>query len=231
MAADDTLPIPLDIPWRLAGTTMERTSELDPIGSKSSISLFYYEPAVDSLATDYPTDRVIYLKVLASICPAKLPADPADPSTTDLSLNYRDYLEGQSGVWHALLDIGVRPDQPGTPGVGAPSAKKDTMRPYFHAVAPVRREMVQTGPAPGGPGPHRKPDRGKPARAGLRRRRSACGRAVPDRHGQAQVQLRVPDLLRNRQGGQADLPRTARNSGGRGLRRRGRDTCVAAISD
>jgi hypothetical protein len=96
MAADDTLPIPLDIPWRLAGTTMERTSELDPIGSKSSISLFYYEPAVDSLATDYPTDRVIYLKVLASICPAKLPADPADPSTTDLSLNYRDYLEGQS---------------------------------------------------------------------------------------------------------------------------------------
>jgi hypothetical protein len=150
MPPDDELPvpefpIPRDIPWKLANTTLLRSDDQDPPGSQSTISLFYHEPSVESLATDYPNEQVIYLRATVSICPAKLPSDPTDSSTEDVPLDYRDYLDGLSGVWHALFDVSVRPPESHGPDVVGRPGGYDPMRPYFHAVAPVSRELVQTG--------------------------------------------------------------------------------------
>jgi hypothetical protein len=130
----ETLPIPLDIPWKLAATTQQR--ETDPYDEflDASISLFYYEPKSESLAADYPTERVIYFKAIVSLYPAKMPKE-FGPLWIDPPIYVSDYLDGLSGVWHALLDFKVTPDSHST----------DLMRPYFHAAAPTSREMIQTG--------------------------------------------------------------------------------------
>jgi len=133
MQPEQVLPIPLDIPWRLAATTTPRQSG-DPFRSNSTISLFYYEPSTPTLADDYPDDRIIYLKAVVSICPAKLP-EKILQIWIEPDVDLADHLVGMSGVWHALFDVSVTPD-PDT---------NDLIHPYFHAVAPANREMVETG--------------------------------------------------------------------------------------
>jgi hypothetical protein len=82
--ANAELPIPLEIPWRLASTTQQlKLGEPDD----TSISLFYYQPILESLTTDYPDENLIYLKFVVSCSPI---ADPA-PSFSDLA---KSYLEG-----------------------------------------------------------------------------------------------------------------------------------------
>jgi hypothetical protein len=134
MANEESLPIPLDIPWQLAATTQKRHA-YEPFDS--TISIFYYEPKMDTLAAYYPDQRIIYVKAVVSIGPAKLPADPekGDADWPEPPIEMSDYLAGLSGVWHALLDLHVRTD-PDT---------MDVIRPYFHAAAPVSREMIETG--------------------------------------------------------------------------------------
>jgi len=134
MPPNDSLPIPIDIPWKLAATTQNRHQAPYDEFLDASITLFHYEPKVESLATDYPTERVIYFKVLVTIYPAKMPKEFGQ-LWFDPPIYASDHLDGLSGVWHALLDLKVRPD-PDT---------KDLIRPYFHAAAPTSRELIETG--------------------------------------------------------------------------------------
>ena len=68
----DELPPPLEIPWRLASTTQPRVAG-DP--DQTSISLFYFEPDDDDLTSDYPDERLVYIKITATISPARFPED------------------------------------------------------------------------------------------------------------------------------------------------------------
>lgn len=122
MPEEEKLPIPLEIPWKLAATNQKRHSG-DPYDS--TIALFYYEPKTDTLEIDYPDERLIYIKACISLCPANI----------SMTTTVKDYLTGFSPVWHAIFDLKVKP-KPDT---------KDLIRPYFHSVAPLNREMIQTG--------------------------------------------------------------------------------------
>jgi hypothetical protein len=119
----DFLP-PLEIPWKLASTTQQMTGA-EP--SESTISFFTYQPDDDALTTKFKDHRVVFLKVTVSISPAAFPPGTAPVASSTLG-------EGIP-CFHVLLDMRVRKR-----GAEAP-----TMRPYFHAAAPIRREMIQTG--------------------------------------------------------------------------------------
>ena len=120
----DELPPPLEIPWRLASTTQPRVAG-DP--DQTSISLFYFEPDDDDLTGDYPDERLVYIKITATISPARFPEDREGVVSRFLG-------EGVP-CFHALLDLEVRD----------PAGGAGDIRPYFHAAAPMHRRMVQTG--------------------------------------------------------------------------------------
>lgn len=122
---EDILPVPLEIPWRLAATTQQ----LQPgFPEDTTLSLFIYEPQTASLSTDYPDERLIYLKFTASISPCHV-------DSASLPEWARSLLVGGSPVLHVVLDVGVTPEPFATGGI----------RPYFHAAAPIRRSMIETG--------------------------------------------------------------------------------------
>jgi hypothetical protein len=124
MAAGDDLPLPLEIPWRLAATTQPLAAG-EP--DETSISLFYFEPDDEPFAAEFPDERLIYFKFTCSISPAAFP--PAIPPVAGALLG-----EGVP-CFHVQLDLKIR-DASGAVG---------TIRPYFHAAAPINRRMVQTG--------------------------------------------------------------------------------------
>ncbi len=130
MAEEEKLSIPVEIPWKLASTTQKLKSSSEP--DETTLSLFYYEPKLESLAQDYPDERLIYFKFAVSI-------SSFWPGKGLFGLFARDLtkklLQGGLPVWHALLDLRVMPDPFATGGI----------RPYFHAAAPLGREMVETG--------------------------------------------------------------------------------------
>src|SRR5262245_2516309 len=97
--ANDELPIPLEIPWRLAATT-QLLKAGDP--DDSTISLFYYEPQLTSLENDYPDERIIYLKFVVSVSPVP------EPNGVFSDLAHK-YLEDGLPVWLLLLDLKVTP--------------------------------------------------------------------------------------------------------------------------
>jgi hypothetical protein len=119
----DFLP-PLEIPWKLASTTQQMTAA-EP--AETAISFFTYQPDDDGLTAKFKDQRIVFLKVTVSISPATFPPGTAPIAASTLG-------EGIP-CFHVLLDLRVRKR-----GAEAP-----TMRPYFHAAAPVRREMIQTG--------------------------------------------------------------------------------------
>ena len=123
MAAEEPLP-PLEIPWRLAATTQPLVAG-EP--DQTSISLFFHEPDPETLVGRPADERLIYLKFLVSVSPASFPRDRSQVVSTFLG-------EGVP-VFHLQLDLRVRN---GNGDVG-------TIRPYFHAAAPLSREMIQTG--------------------------------------------------------------------------------------
>ena len=122
----EELPIPLDIPWKLAATTQVLTSE-DPQGA--TISLSYYNPRVESLEENFPDERLVYLKFTVSVSPCHL------APINDLNKFLREYLKGGLPVWHVQLDLKVTPKP----------TREGGIRPYFLSAAPLRRSMVETG--------------------------------------------------------------------------------------
>ena len=117
----EELPLPLEIPWKLASTTQPLAAG-DP--EQTSISLFFHEPDDEVLTNTFPDDRIVYLKFTVSISPATIPGVPPVAALGE-------------GVpcFHMLLDLNVR----------NASDVLGTIRPYLHAAAPMQRIMLQTG--------------------------------------------------------------------------------------
>lgn len=120
MPDPDLLP-PIEIPWKLASTTQPFVAGAP---AQTSISLFSFEPDDAELTNAFPDQRLVYLKFTASISPADIPGIPPVAALGE-------------GVpcMHVQLDLKVRN---GAGDLG-------TIRPYFHAAAPMHRTMEQTG--------------------------------------------------------------------------------------
>ncbi len=117
-------PIPIEIPWQLASTTQPLV-----VGqpAETAITLFTFEPDAEATAKDFPDQRLIFFKVTTTIAPAAFPPGTAPVAASMLG-------EGVP-CYHAQVDLVVR-KKGGDPGA---------IRPYFHAAAPLRREMLVTG--------------------------------------------------------------------------------------
>lgn len=124
MAEGDELPAPLEIPWKLASTTLP-FGPGDP--DQTSISLFFFEPDEDALTSKFPDEELVYIKVAVSISPASFP--PGHPPFGG------EFLGEGVPCYHMLLDLEVR----------RKSGETGTIRPYFHAAAPLKRRMLQSG--------------------------------------------------------------------------------------
>ena len=124
MPEDENLSIPVEVPWRLAATTQRlKTGEAE----ETTLSLFYFEPQMAELQASYPNERFVYIKLTASVSPCRTSDMVSDKVVT--------YLTGGLPVRHLLIDMGVTPNP----------FQEGGIRPYFHAAAPLRRSMVETG--------------------------------------------------------------------------------------
>lgn len=121
--SDESLP-PVEIPWKLASTSQPLATG-EP--AQTSISLFTFEPDVATLPKELGDERLIYLKFTVSISPASLPASMPAMAGAVLGVGIP--------CFYVQLDLKVR------------STKSDsgTIRPYFHAAAPLSRRMIQSG--------------------------------------------------------------------------------------
>lgn len=124
MADEDTPLPPIEIPWKLAATT-QPLSAGEP--AETALSLFFFEPDDETLTSQFPDDKLVFVKFTASISPASFPAE--------LSRVAASFLGEGVPCLHVLLDLKVR-NAAGDLG---------TIRPYFHAAAPLARRMVQSG--------------------------------------------------------------------------------------
>ena len=122
--AEDPLALPIEIPWKLASTTQPLAAG-EP--AQTSLSLFFFEPDEELLTSLFPDEKLVFLKVTASISPASFPAK--------LSRVAASFLGEGIPCFHLLLDLRVR----------NAANELGTIRPYFHAAAPLARRMVQTG--------------------------------------------------------------------------------------
>jgi hypothetical protein len=124
VAEEEVLPPPLEIPWQLAATT-QPLAPGEP--DETTISLFVFEPDDEEITSLFPDERVVFLKFTTSISPAAFPS--GIPPVPGAALG-----EGVP-CFHVLLDLKVRRSG-GDPG---------TIRPYFHAAAPLYRRTIQSG--------------------------------------------------------------------------------------
>src|SRR4030095_11237340 len=94
--ADENLPIPLEVPWQLAATTRPLSVSPDLPADITALSLFTYVPQIESLDTDYPNERIIYLKFTVSV-------SPFVPSKQDPFLDL--VLGTHFPIWGLLFDV------------------------------------------------------------------------------------------------------------------------------
>ena len=93
MADEEALP-PLEIPWRLASTTLP-FSNAEP--DQTSISLFTHVPDDAALSAKFPDETLVYISVTTSISPGTLPISAPGGA-----------LGEGIPVYHTLLDLKVR---------------------------------------------------------------------------------------------------------------------------
>ena len=124
MADEPTGLPPLEIPWKLAATTQPLAAG-EP--AQTALSLFFFEPDDAALIGAFPDERIVFVKLTASVSPASIP-----PSLSPVAAAF---LGEGVPCMHLLLDLKV----------SAPDHAPGTVRPYFHAAAPLNRRMVQTG--------------------------------------------------------------------------------------
>jgi len=123
--ADEPTPLPpLEIPWKLASTTQPLAAG-EP--AQTALSLFFFEPDDAALVGAFPDERIVFVKFTASVSPASIPPT--------LSAVAAAFLGEGVPCMHLLLDLKV----------SAPDHAPGSVRPYFHAAAPLNRRMVQTG--------------------------------------------------------------------------------------
>jgi hypothetical protein len=125
MADAEALPVPQEIAWKLIASN--QVLSLGEPGD-ATISIFYYEPEMDSLDREYPDERLVYLKFTLTAAP------PFIDSSTLGTIGAR-FLGGTVPVRHLMFDVGVTPDPLTLGGI----------RPYFHSASPLRRTMVESG--------------------------------------------------------------------------------------
>lgn len=121
--ADDP-KLPLEIPWKLASTTQPLAAG-EP--AQTAMSLFFFVPDTDDLTEESSSERIVFVKVTATISPASFPKN--------VSAVANEFLGEGVPCMHVLLDLKVR--KAGSNG--------GTSRPYFHAAAPLNRRMIQSG--------------------------------------------------------------------------------------
>lgn len=98
MPADEDLLLPLEIPWKLASTTQP----LETLGPKeTSISLFVFEPDDENLTSEFPNEKLVYLKFTASISPCFF--------NTGNSRTAARFLGDALPVLHVMLEMAVCP--------------------------------------------------------------------------------------------------------------------------
>jgi hypothetical protein len=124
--ADAALP-PIEIAWRLAATT-QPLSAGEP--AQTALSLFFFEPDDAALTGAFPDERLVFLKFTVTVGPASFPGE--------LSRLAAGFLGEGIPCLHLLLDLKVRSS-------GGDGAGQGSIRPYFHAAAPLARRMLQTG--------------------------------------------------------------------------------------
>ena len=120
------LPIPIEIPWQLLSTTQPLVAGQP---RDTAISLFTYLPDPATTADNFPDQSLVFLKVTTTISPSMV-SFSSSPSPSLGAL-----LGEGAPCFHAQLDLIVRKK----------SGELGTIRPYFHAAAPLTREMLQTG--------------------------------------------------------------------------------------
>src|SRR5829696_2197802 len=109
--AEEPLPLPIEIPWKLASTTQPLVAGAP---AETSLSLFFFEPDEELLTSKFPDDKLIFVKVTATISPASFPAK--------LSRLAASFLGEGIPCLHLLLDLNVR----------NAAGEFGTIRPYFH---------------------------------------------------------------------------------------------------
>jgi hypothetical protein len=119
--ADPELPLPIEVPWKLASTTQSLAAG-GP--DETSISAFYFEPSDEVFTSQFPDERLVYLKFTVSVSPATIPNAPPVAA-----------LGEGAPCLHLVMDLKVR----------TKSGELGTIRPYFHSAAPAHRSMLQTG--------------------------------------------------------------------------------------
>ncbi len=123
--ADEEAPLPpVEIPWKLAASTQPLAAG-EP--AQTALSLFFFEPDDATLTGAFPDEQVVFIKVTASVSPASFPKE--------LSKVAASFLGEGIPCMHLLLDLNVRNGD----------GELGTIRPYFHAAAPLARRMIQTG--------------------------------------------------------------------------------------
>ncbi|MEX2223282.1 MAG: hypothetical protein WEG40_15935 [Candidatus Rokuibacteriota bacterium] len=70
MADEDTSLPPLEIPWKLAATT-QPLSAGEP--AQTALSLLFFEPDDAVLTARFPAQKLVFIKLTASISPASFP--------------------------------------------------------------------------------------------------------------------------------------------------------------
>ena len=108
--ADDFLP-PLEIPWTLAATT-QPLAPFEP--GDNAISMFWYLPDDKALTSEFPNDRIVYLKFVVTASPAPVP--PNVPLPRGIRARRQDSLlppaprpQGPQSRRRARLDASVFP--------------------------------------------------------------------------------------------------------------------------
>ena len=71
MAESDTPLPPVEIPWRLASTT-QPLSAGEP--APTAMSLFFFEPEDATLTGLFPDEKLVFIKITATVSPASFPA-------------------------------------------------------------------------------------------------------------------------------------------------------------
>lgn len=124
MPDQEDLKLPLEVPWKLASTTQA----LQAGGPNDvSVSVFFFEPSNENLTSNFPDEKLVFLKFAVSVSPSRL-------AIGDRSLAL-GFLGEDLPVLHLLLDLKVKPGSGETGGI----------RSYFHAAAPLNRRLLQTG--------------------------------------------------------------------------------------
>lgn len=115
---------PIEVPWKLASSTQVLKSG-GP--DETTISLFFHEPDDEALTSINPDEKLVYLKVTASVSPCTL--EEIGPELASA------FLAGKLPVLHLQVDLEVAPT----------SGERGGIRPYFHGAQPLHRRFVETG--------------------------------------------------------------------------------------